>query len=497
MNQLLDIRDAGVIEAFVRNLEPDAQHIAVLEHSYHNVIVIVDDARVYRFPRTQSAAVHQRFETLVLQKLQGKTSLPIPEVLTAHNNPAYTILSFLRGQHATLDELSGAEVTATAEQFATFIFELSQALSVRETEALRQVSGLDDAQNDEPWPTYIERALGQASFPDQLWLEDFAHEYAAKWHMTQTRNNLPLQTVHDDLHGENILSEDGKLVGVLDFGLTNIGTAAQEMRQLYRADGRLLQATIDAYTRISGQQVRFEEVETWAITAELASYCHHLSLGETTHPSFVRTRNNLRQWLPEFAKHDGALPIRAIIFDCFGVLASEGLRPFRQKYFGRSPSLLRRAVSLGRQVDAGKKSYDTLVTEMASMADITPDEVREHIERNEPDEALFHCIKTELKPHYSIGMLSNAGDNWLDEIFSADQIALFDEVALSYQTGYVKPAKQAYLDIAQRLGVAPSECLFIDDQPRYLAGARAVGMQTIQYKNFDQFHRELLALFGV
>jgi FMN phosphatase YigB (HAD superfamily) len=260
---------------------------------------------------------------------------------------------------------------------------------------------------------------------------------------------------------------------------------------LYRLDSGLLQATIDAYQRISGQQVDFEDVRTWAITAELASYCHHLALGETAHPSFVRTRNNLRNWLPEFAEHDGALPIKAVIFDCFGVLASEGLRPFRQKYFGHDASLLQKAVQLGRQVDAGQKSYDTLVTEMAKMAGITPEEVRQHIECNEPDEALFQCIETELKPRYKIGMLSNAGDNFLGEIFTPKQVALFEEIALSYQTGYVKPAKQAYLDIARSLDVAPSECLFIDDQPRYLTGARAVGMQTIQYKNFDQFRREL------
>jgi HAD superfamily hydrolase (TIGR01509 family) len=113
--------------------------------------------------------------------------------------------------------------------------------------------------------------------------------------------------------------------------------------------------------------------------------------------------------------------------------------------------------------------------------------VRQYIEHNKPDEALFHRIRTELKLSYKIGMLSNAGDNFLDEIFAPEQVALFDEIALSYQTGSVKPAKQAYLDIARRLGVLPSECLFVDDQPRYLAGARAVGMQTLQYKNFDQF----------
>lgn len=37
----------------------------------------------------------------------------------------------------------------------------------------------------------------------------------------------------------------------------------------------------------------------------------------------------------------------------------------------------------------------------------------------------------DLKPDYKIGFLSNAGANWLDELFIWQQA--FDEVVLSYQ----------------------------------------------------------------
>jgi putative hydrolase of the HAD superfamily len=39
--------------------------------------------------------------------------------------------------------------------------------------------------------------------------------------------------------------------------------------------------------------------------------------------------------------------------------------------------------------------------------------------------------------------------------------------------------------MAERMGVEPSECVFIDDQPVNLAGAEAVGMQCVHLDPVD------------
>lgn len=186
--------------------------------------------------------------------------------------------------------------------------------------------------------------------------------------------------------------------------------------------------------------------------------------------------------------------IRAIIFDCFGVLATDGLTPFRQRYFGDNPSLMTEARELGKQVDAGFMDYDDAIQKLAGMAGISGAEVRRQIEHNVPDQALFAYIRTELKPRYKIGMLSNAGDNWLDEIFTKEQIALFDAIALSYEIRAVKPDPRAYDIIAKRLGLPPQACMFTDDQERYCTAASEVGMQTIYYQGFEDFKQRLGAL---
>lgn len=185
--------------------------------------------------------------------------------------------------------------------------------------------------------------------------------------------------------------------------------------------------------------------------------------------------------------------IRAIIFDCFGVLASDGWLPYKAKYFGSDPALMEQVSELSRAVDGGRISFDEFMSEVARLADLPERAARQQIENNIPDEKLFAQI-TALKPNYKIGMLSNAGDNWLTEIFTPEQVALFDAVALSYQIGSIKPELGAYQTIAERLGVLPQECVFIDDQPKYIEGAVQAGMQTILYTNVQQFERDLPAL---
>jgi putative hydrolase of the HAD superfamily len=55
----------------------------------------------------------------------------------------------------------------------------------------------------------------------------------------------------------------------------------------------------------------------------------------------------------------------------------------------------------------------------------------------------------------------------------------FDQMVDGRTDGVMKPDPAAYLLMAARMGVAPADCVFIDDQPGNLAGADAVGMRTV------------------
>jgi HAD superfamily hydrolase (TIGR01509 family) len=183
--------------------------------------------------------------------------------------------------------------------------------------------------------------------------------------------------------------------------------------------------------------------------------------------------------------------IKAIIFDCFGVLTSDAWLPFKRKHFGHDHQLAMQATDLNKRVDAGLADYDDFLRDVAALAGISSSQARAEIENNIANEDIFQYIAKELKPHYKIGLLSNAGANWLNELFAQEQAQLFDTVCLSCDTGYVKPDERAYHGAAEALGVEPGECVFIDDQERYCTAAQALGMQVIVYQNFEQCRREL------
>jgi putative hydrolase of the HAD superfamily len=100
----------------------------------------------------------------------------------------------------------------------------------------------------------------------------------------------------------------------------------------------------------------------------------------------------------------------------------------------------------------------------------------------------------ELKKKYKIGMLSNISGDWLQELFTDEQIALFDATALSYETGYAKPDRRAYDAILERIQFNPEDCIYIDDQPTFVNKAKEMGMKTIHYTDFDSFKNELEAM---
>ena len=101
----------------------------------------------------------------------------------------------------------------------------------------------------------------------------------------------------------------------------------------------------------------------------------------------------------------------------------------------------------------------------------------------------------------SVGALTNDltafhDQTWIDRI---GVIREFDQMVDGRTDGVMKPDPAAYQLMAQRLGVATEECVFIDDQPVNLAGAQAVGMRTVHLDPVDPEpgYAEARALLGL
>jgi putative hydrolase of the HAD superfamily len=187
--------------------------------------------------------------------------------------------------------------------------------------------------------------------------------------------------------------------------------------------------------------------------------------------------------------------IKAIIFDCFGVLATDDWLPFKHAHFGSDRAKFDQASDLNQQANAGFISYQQFVTDIAALARVSEAEVQKVLRSNQPNRFLFELI-TSLQGRYKIGMLSNSASDWLTDIFTKQQLGLFDETILSYEVGMAKPDPRIYALATEKLGVEPEECVFIDDQERYCTAATEVGMQAIAYTDFDDFKLQLEKLLA-
>ena len=188
--------------------------------------------------------------------------------------------------------------------------------------------------------------------------------------------------------------------------------------------------------------------------------------------------------------------IKAVIFDFFGVLANEGTVSFARAHYPDDQDKRAKTGLLQDRLNLATITYDKYVTELAKLGGVDEATTREYLETHKPNRQLLDYIRDNLKPHYRIGLISNAGDNWLDEILEKQDIALFDDIILSYQIGFIKPQPEIYKLSAKNLAVQPQECVFVDDIERYCDGARQVGMSAILYHDFEQMKAELEKLLA-
>lgn len=100
-----------------------------------------------------------------------------------------------------------------------------------------------------------------------------------------------------------------------------------------------------------------------------------------------------------------------------------------------------------------------------------------------------------LRPPYRVSILSNADASLRERLRDGLGIHdLFDDVVCSAEVGIAKPEPAIYRLAAERLGLPPGSCVFVDDYEANVAAARAVGMQAILFR-IDRGD-DLVALLG-
>lgn len=111
-----------------------------------------------------------------------------------------------------------------------------------------------------------------------------------------------------------------------------------------------------------------------------------------------------------------------------------------------------------------------------------------------PDEEMIAAIGAVQAGGVPTGLISNS---WGTGIYERAPLHIFDATVISGDVGLHKPQPGIYELGAERLGVPPRECVFVDDLRENVEGAEAVGMTAILHRSTEATIAELRRLFGV
>ncbi|HXO10063.1 MAG TPA: HAD family phosphatase [Solirubrobacteraceae bacterium] len=201
---------------------------------------------------------------------------------------------------------------------------------------------------------------------------------------------------------------------------------------------------------------------------------------------------------------DDAAP-RGLLIDWGGVMTSnmfetfsgfckrEGLSPdVVAKQFRNDPASRELLVGL----ETGVLPEEQFQVEFAAILGVPPSELIDRMFADgRLDEPMIDAVRNARRAGIKTCLLSNSwGTRRYDRALLAE---LFDGIVISGEVGIRKPTPEIYELAAQRIGLEPRQCVFVDDLRFNLDPAAALGMTTILHRDSEQTIAELERLFGV
>jgi FMN phosphatase YigB (HAD superfamily) len=197
---------------------------------------------------------------------------------------------------------------------------------------------------------------------------------------------------------------------------------------------------------------------------------------------------------------------RAVIFDFGGVLVrmvDDRPRLRLAQQLGIPLSQLDYLVFFSvsaQQASKGEITVSMHWEDVRKALSILPDDMggflRQYWSADDVNWELLEYIR-KLHPRYKVGLLSNAWDDLrrtMHERWNID--GLFDELIISAEVKLLKPDPRIFHLAVERLGVLPTQAIFIDDIAENIEAARREGLFAIQYqdtlKTLEELNRCLI-----
>jgi putative hydrolase of the HAD superfamily len=199
--------------------------------------------------------------------------------------------------------------------------------------------------------------------------------------------------------------------------------------------------------------------------------------------------------------------VRGLIVDFGGVLTTNVFDSFRAfgEAEGLDPLTVKRAfredpeaLGLLRRLERGEIDVDEFEPLFGARIGVSDTEglVGRLFGGVGPDEAMLNAVRRAGDAGICTGLISNSWGAGLSYDMSLlDE--LFEAVVISGDVGMHKPEPAIYMLGAERLGLRPEECVFVDDLRENCQGAEEVGMTAVLHRGADRTVPELERLLGL
>jgi putative hydrolase of the HAD superfamily len=182
------------------------------------------------------------------------------------------------------------------------------------------------------------------------------------------------------------------------------------------------------------------------------------------------------------------------LFESFGAFCTaEGLEPGEvMKRFAAD----RETRELLIELECGRMASATFESRLAERLDVDAEGLIERMfAGSRPDESMRRAVRRARQAGLRTGLISNS---WVEDHYDPSMLAeLFDGVVISGREGIRKPAPRMYELGAERIGLPPEACVYVDDLPFNLSPAEELGMATVHHVESDRTIAELERLLGV
>ena len=157
------------------------------------------------------------------------------------------------------------------------------------------------------------------------------------------------------------------------------------------------------------------------------------------------------------------------------------------------------AMALLRRLEAGELTEEEFSPLFGPIIGVREDRHEGLVDRlfagMQPEEGMIEALRRARVAGLKTGLISNS---WGRGRYDRDSFSeLFDGVVISGEVGLYKPQPEIFRLGAERVGLDPTECVFVDDLRENCEGAEAVGMTAVLHRGAERTLPRLEELLGV